>query len=212
MSSKTITTGRRAGASDVEVIQKEEVPGDRLRSSCSLPSQNSFAISPTDIEFFNIAPNVVAVQIKVTNDSDMPSTPDTLEIRAAPFGAFVPWQNLAAVALPTLVPGMTRYVRWWTTVPRPEPLGNPDGLGPRDLLTAFGLADEPPDKAATQTPEQARQPATNKSSPAAAPMPPGLLDLLLQETPHWAGNINVLVGSTDVERHRGRHCAFTPVA
>ena len=27
------------------------------------------------------------------------------------------------------------------------------------------------------------------------------MDLLLQETPHWAGNINVMVGKTDVERH-----------
>jgi hypothetical protein len=30
------------------------------------------------------------------------------------------------------------------------------------------------------------------------------MQLLLQETPHWAGNINVHIGKTDVERHLGR--------
>jgi hypothetical protein len=41
-------------------------------------------------------------------------------------------------------------------------------------------------------------------------LPPGLMDLLLQETPHWAGNINVLVGRTDVERHRAEALRVYP--
>jgi hypothetical protein len=28
------------------------------------------------------------------------------------------------------------------------------------------------------------------------------MQLLVQETPHWIGNLNVLVGNSDVERHR----------
>jgi hypothetical protein len=36
------------------------------------------------------------------------------------------------------------------------------------------------------------------------------MDLLLQETPHWAGNINVLVGKTDVERHRAQALRIYP--
>jgi hypothetical protein len=36
------------------------------------------------------------------------------------------------------------------------------------------------------------------------------MDLLLQETPHWAGNINVLAGGTDVERHRAQALRVYP--
>jgi hypothetical protein len=36
------------------------------------------------------------------------------------------------------------------------------------------------------------------------------MDLLLQDTPHWAGNINVLVGGTDVERHRAQALRVYP--
>src|SRR5437867_1593583 len=41
-------------------------------------------------------------------------------------------------------------------------------------------------------------------------MPVGLMDLLLQETPHWAENVNVLVGNTDAERHRARALRVYP--
>jgi hypothetical protein len=169
------------------------------------------AISRADIEFFNIAPDLVAIEVKVTNDSDAPSAPDTLEILAAPFGAFVPWRPLGTIALPALPPGTARYVRWRAAVPRPEPLGSPSGVGPRDLLTAFGLADEPPDKHTATGPDKTRQPAGSTSPPqTAGPMPPGLMHLLLQDTPHWAGNINVLAGDTDVERHRAQALRVYP--
>jgi len=113
--------------------------------------------------------------------------------------------------LPALAPGKARYVRWRAAVPQPEPLGSPDGIGPRDLLTAFGLADEPPDKATAKGPGKARRPAASTSQPQTpAPMPPGLMDLLLRETPHWAGNINVLAGGTNVERHRARALRVYP--
>jgi hypothetical protein len=173
--------------------------------------QNSFAISAAEIDFFTIAPHLVAIDIKVTNNADATSAPDTLELRAAPFGAFVPWQPLAAVTLPALAPGQAQYVRWRAAVRQPEPLGSPDGVGPRDLLTAFGLADDPPDKPGATRPENARQAAANTRPPQpVAPLPAGLMDLLLQETPHWAGNINVLIGGTDVERHRARALRVYP--
>jgi hypothetical protein len=165
--------------------------------------QNPFGIFEAEIDFFNIAPRLVAIEVKVTNTSDATSAPDTLELRAAPFGAFVPWQPLAAIPLPALAPGQAQFVRWRAAVVQPEPLGSPDGVGPRDLLTAFGLADEPPGKSGAAKPGKARQPAADtRPRQPAAPLPAGLLDLLLRETPHWAGNLNVLVGGTDVERHR----------
>jgi hypothetical protein len=175
------------------------------------PVQNSFAILPADIDFFNIAPDLVAIEIKVTNDSDSASAVDILELRAAPFGAFVPWRPLARIALPALAPREVRYVRWRAGVLQLQPLGSPDGVGPGNLLTASGLADEPPQQPASKEPEQPGQPAARPSPPRpAGTLPAGLLDLLLQETPHWAGTINVLVGKVEVERHRAQALRVYP--
>ena len=115
-------------------------------SSSGQPVQNAFAITAADIDFFNIAPNIVAIEIKVTNVSDSPSMPDTLELLAAPFGAFVLWHPLARIPLPALAPRSVQFVRWRAIVPQLKPLGSPDGKGPRDLLVALGLGDEPPDQ------------------------------------------------------------------
>lgn len=205
MSSNTLISAAECGVGSVNLLPQEDGSGAHWLSRSGSQRRNSLRISQGDIDFFNIAPHLVAVEIKVTNDSDEPSAPDTLELRTAPFGAFVPWQRLATIPLPVLAPREVRYVRWRASVQQTQPLGSPDGIGPPQLLTAFGLADEPPDQPGTKKPANSQQSATNKSSPPqAAKMPPGLMDLLLQETPHWAGNINVLVGGVDVERHRAQ--------
>ena len=178
--------------------------------SSRLPVENSFAITAADIDFFNIAQNLVAIEIKVTNASDSASAPDTLELRAAPFGAFVPWRSLARIPLPVLAPRQVQFLRWRAVVPQAQPLGSPDRIGPRDLLIALGLGDEPPEKPSTPEPDQARQRDAQAPPQPPGTMPAGLMDLLLQETPHWAGNINVLVGNTDVERHRARALRVYP--
>src|SRR5262249_52701576 len=90
--------------------------------------------------------NLVAIEIKVTNASDLPSAPNTLELLAAPFGAFVPWQSLARIALPVLAPRMVQFVRWRAVAPQAKPLGSPDRMGPRDLLVALGPGRDPPKK------------------------------------------------------------------
>ncbi len=121
MSSKTIAAVIEPGTPVIELHRQEDEASNALPiSSCKLKGQNSFAISTANIEFFNIATDLVAVEIKVTNDSGAFSAPDTLEILAAPFGAFVPWQPMAAVALPALAPGRSRYVLFFP--PRAYPL------------------------------------------------------------------------------------------
>jgi hypothetical protein len=171
---------------------------------------NSFAITAADIDFFNIAQNLVAIEIKVTNASDLPSAPDTLELLAAPFGAFVSWRSLTRIALPLLAPRKVQFVRWRAVVPQAKPLGSPDRIRPRDLLVALGLGDEPPDKPCSKESDKAGQPTSQTPPQPTGTLPAALMDLLLQETPHWAGNINVLVGNTDVERHRPRALRVYP--
>jgi hypothetical protein len=162
-------------------------------------ADDCLSIARQDIDFFSLDRGRVAIQIRVANRSAVGSPAATAIVRAAPFGAFVPWQTLASVSVPALAPGKVCYLRTGAAPLHPEPLGSPDRVPPRKLLTALGLADEPPGK--PDEPPRDRQPAT---------MPADLMELLVQETPHWIGNLNVLVGKTDVERHLARALRVYP--
>lgn len=175
--------------------QQEEVENLMPGRPALAIGKDCLAISRHDIEFFNVTPGRVAIQIRVVNVGDELSPAETLVLRAAPFGAFVPWQPLAVLPVPALAPGQVVYLRSGAAAVQPEPLGRADRVPPRKLLTALGLADEPPRKRSEQ--KQATQ-----SPPPSGAMPPDLMQLLVQDTPHWVGNLNVLVGKTDVERHR----------
>jgi hypothetical protein len=161
-----------------------------------------FLVRRTDIDFFSVTPDRVAIEIRVTNASEDPSPAGAVVVRAAPFGAFVPWQPLATVPLPVLRPGQVHYVRTGAVPLHPQPLGSPDRLPPRKLLTALDLGDLPP--------EPSRPKETAEQRPGPARLPADLMQILLQETPHWIGNINILVGKTDVERHRARALRVYP--
>lgn len=200
MSSKTVASVEEALVQDVELLPRAAASAARLLPPYIFPAKNPFAVSRTDIEFFNVAPGSVAIEIKVTNQSNRPSPPSMMQIQAAPFGAFVPWQRLAMIDWPSLAPRKTRHARWRADIAQTQPLGSPADIGPRDLLTAFGLADEPPNN----------RDSRRFSTEAKTSVPPGLLDLLKRETPHWAGNIEVLIGRTQVERHQGQALRVYP--
>jgi hypothetical protein len=157
----------------------------------------------SEIDFFNVARDKVAVEIKLTNESGHPSARDTAIISAAPFGVFVPWTRLLTLPVPALLPGKVHFLRSTFVTPRPQLLGSPDRVPPRKLLTALGLADDPPQQSDHQKQTQPR------TTPSIA-MPPDLMELLLQDRPHWAGNINVHVGRKDVERHLARALRIYP--
>jgi hypothetical protein len=75
---------------------------------------------------------------------------------------------------------------------------------PRKLLAAFGLAGDSPQKRSLPSKENAVQ------QPQVGTLPPDLMAMLLQETPHWIGNINVLVKTADVERHVAKELRVYP--
>src|SRR5262245_48297279 len=90
-------------------LEREETGDERL------------AVSRTDIEFFNVGEDEVAIEIQVTNESSQASRPTVAMVSAAAFGAFVPWQPLATVSIPRLLPGQTRVLRTRGIPVRPEP-------------------------------------------------------------------------------------------
>jgi hypothetical protein len=56
------------------------------------------------------APGIVAIDVDVRNDHDVPTEADELHIAAAPLGAFIPPRAVARVAVGALEPGERRRV------------------------------------------------------------------------------------------------------
>jgi hypothetical protein len=139
-----------------------------------------------------------------------------MRIESAPFGAFVTWRPLTQLIVPALEPDESRELS--TEVPRPRqvPLGDFSRVPPRRLLTALNSPDQPLRPNAgikallglmwkgRSTRSQGVSPATNAS------LAPDLWDLLGQDQPHWAGNINVFVGKRPVERHLAKALRVYP--
>jgi hypothetical protein len=171
-------------------------------------------VQRTDILFYDVAPGQVVVEAKVTNLGYQPTTPTFAVVRAAPLGAFVPWEPLATLPVPSLGPGESFVVRTEAGRPAPEPLGAPSELTPLQFLMAAVARDremaeqEARKRAEEQERERARAAAARR---ARLPfLPPDLADLLGRGNPYWAGNIDVLVGHKSVERHMARALRVYP--
>jgi hypothetical protein len=161
----------------------------RQRSGLGLGAE--LRLEHHDITFHNLSPQRVRIEVTVWNYGDDPSEPTQAVLMAAPLGAFVPWRPLALLAVPTIKPGGSFVVRTNAARVLPAPLGPPDGVPPRRLLTALGAEDDRPGgTAAALTPG-----ATLTTLPA------DLLDLMGRTGLHWAGNLNVFIGGRAVERH-----------
>ncbi len=137
-----------------------------------------------DIVFTNVSPEVVRIEVTVRNDGLGPSRPATAMLQSAPLGAFVPWRPLALLRVPSLEPGESVVLHTEATTALPAPLGPPDRVAPRQLLTALGAEDDRP---------AAARPAR--------PLATDLLRLVGRPGTHWAGNLNVFIGGKPVERH-----------
>jgi hypothetical protein len=159
----------------------------------SAPSTSPLTLARTDIIFANTSPECVAIEVTVFNLGPAPSAPQAAALLAAPFGAFVPWRPLAILPVPALRPGQSAVLKTTARQPRPAPLGPPDRVPPRQVLTALGAADNPPGPGRPQR-----------------PLPADLMQLLGQGSPHWAGNLNVFVGGKAVERHLARALRVYP--
>jgi hypothetical protein len=151
--------------------------------------ESSLQVARQDITFASVRPGSVHVAITVHNLGGRRSAPTTAALMAAPLGAFVPWRPLALLPVPALGPGESAVLT--ADVPRPAtaPLGPPDRVAPRRLLTALGAEDDRP---------RARARARGT---LVGGLPADLMELLRQPNAHWAGNLNVFIGGRAVERH-----------
>ena len=63
-----------------------------------------------DIEFYNVAPDRLRIEVTVHNRRDVPSRPETMRLQFAAFGAFVPWTPLQELRVPRIRAGGSRLV------------------------------------------------------------------------------------------------------
>jgi hypothetical protein len=151
-----------------------------------------------DIEFTELRPGRVQIAISVMNGGLHRSPLTTARIQVAPFGAFVDWKPLMQLEVQPMDPGESTVLRTDAERVFPRPLGPPDRVPPRRLLTALDFDEEQP---AGRDPASRARPRTLSASP---------FDLLTGRETYWAGNLNIFVGGTDVERHAAKALRIVP--
>jgi len=170
-------------------------------------------VFPSDITFHDLSADKVEIQIKVSNKGQRRSPPTVMRLESAPLGAFVPGRPLAILSAPPLEPGESHELTVEAARPHPRPLGNFDGVPPKSVLTALSAApDERPAQPGAGLAALLKlfrrqgtpQPAGKNTVSQSQPLAPDVFELLGREQPHWAGNINVFMGKSAVERHVAR--------
>lgn len=150
----------------------------------------------TDISFYNITPDLVRVDVRVTNDGSLWSPPSEVAVQSAPLGAFLGWSPLLTLTVPPVAPRTSVVVSGSAWVPDATPVPEtqvwtmPPHLLREFVETAAREAREEAERAARQ---QVRRPA-----PILAGNPFATLG---RQGHHWAGNIDILMRGKAAERH-----------
>ncbi|MGH8025048.1 MAG: hypothetical protein ACRED1_15775 [Limisphaerales bacterium] len=169
----------------------------------------SLVVDPGDITFDDLDRDTVVLRVQVRNDSERRSSHANVRLESAPFGAFVPSSPLAILPVPALEPGQSRELNVTVARPHPAPLGAFDRVPPGKVLAAVqNSSDEPPRKSGGMAAlwswlrRSGRAGASRDRAAAGRPaLSADLWELFGREQPHWAGNINVFVGTHAAERH-----------
>ncbi len=149
-----------------------------------------------DIRFSNVGPDLLRLSVDVTNTGDAPSRPDELIVHTAPLGAFVPTRPLLRLALPSIGPRRSTTLTVEIAVPAAKPLGPPDRVPPSRLLTALDLGD------------RSSKPRRRVGATAGTAL--DLMALMGRRNSHFAGNFNIFLGNTEVERHLAQAVRIYP--
>lgn len=176
-------------------------------------SEAELTLAPSDITFHDLNRDTMLIQVKIRNDGEHPSTPTTMTLESAPFGAFVPGRPLATLPVPPLEPRESRVLSVEAARPHPATLGAFDRVPPKSMMAALKASPQQPAPQRgggvarlvnlvrnRETPRPA-QPDTTARIPFLAP---DLWEFFGREQPHWAGNINVFMRNREVERHFAR--------
>jgi hypothetical protein len=180
------------GGASMATATLSQVRFDRAESHRELDSPNCLHVSREDIVFANVTPECVRIAITVHNRTEFLAASTTALLMAAPLGAFVNWRPLTVQSVPEIEPGDSVVLTTDVLRTAVTPLGPPNRVRPRQVLTALGAEDDQP------------RGRTVRSLPA------DILELLGKRNVHWAGNLNVFIGTKPVERHRAQALRVYP--
>jgi hypothetical protein len=200
--------------------------GDREFEADQSPHRrkSTLVVGRRDISFSDVGRDRVAIAVRVTNAGRACSAREVALIGAAPFGAFVNWEPLALLPVPPLDPGESIVIGTIAKRPAALPQGSPDRVSPGQILTALGLNDRGPRPLfpGRRQSDDVSRPARRAAAvtdflvgPAdtrdgAGSLPPSPFDLLGGPDTYWAGNLNIFIGNTDVERHVANALRIVP--
>jgi hypothetical protein len=195
--------------------KRKELPMTAIENVAELntrsTSEAELTVAPSDITFHDLNRDTVIIQVKIRNDTEHRSSPATVTLESAPFGAFVPGHPLATLPVPALEPGESRVLRVETARPHPTSLGAFDRVPPKSRIAALKVSPQEPAPqrvgiaALVNRLRNRETPRPSSQATVAIPfLSPDLWELFGREQPHWAGNINVFMRNRDVERHFAR--------
>ena len=153
-----------------------------------------------DITFANVSPECVHIEITVHNIGAQASAPTAAYLMAAPLGVFVPPKPLTVLPVPAIEGGGSAVLTIDALRPAAAPVGPPDRIRRRQLLTALGGADNRPNLRS----------ARGTAIGMLRGLPADLMELLGHSNPHWAGNLNIFIGGHPVERHLAQALRIYP--
>jgi hypothetical protein len=160
----------------------------------------------TDISFQNITPDLLRVDVRVTNDGSLWSPATEVEVQSAALGAFLTWHPLMTLTVPALAPHTSMVVSGSAWVPQADPETAPKKIWsmPPHLLQEYAetVAREAREEAEREARRLLRRPAPVVAADAFA--------LAGRHGAHWAGNIDILMRGKEAERHMAQALRVYP--
>src|SRR3954454_4437010 len=160
----------------------------------------------TDISFRNVTPDIVRVDVHVTNDGSLWSPTTEVALQSAPLGDFLTWQPLLTLTVPPLAPRTSVVVSGSAWVPQPAPAAPPEQVWsmPAHLLQEFAEAAA---REAREEEEREARRLLRRPAPVVAADP---LALVGRNGFHWADNIDILMRGKAAERHMAQALRVYP--
>ena len=201
------------------IFENEVGSGAATASEYIDRSGTDLCVERKGINFYNVAPDRLRIEVTVNNRGYTASGPEAMQLQFAAFGAFVPWTPLQVLQVPPIGAGESRLVGTEAMIRPDGTLVAIDGdqqeegrnlpaAVQRNLLLQSLLRD---DKFKSMTASErialmggadwnlqnARSEVANQRKDMQVPQ----LDLHQGRSVHWVGNVKILIGTTDVERH-----------
>jgi hypothetical protein len=171
------------------------------------PCRATLDVQREDIRFGNIKPGLVWLEVEVHNRGTRASMVAPMEVRVAPFGAFVTSKTLDALVVPSIPAGSSTIVRTLYQDDGNGNLSRTGAAGRRGALELDRLRRQQGRQSALQSSTSVRslretvKLLLQQLEPDSGVTGIELVDEVLSRTARFAGNFDVHIGGAEAERH-----------